>query len=86
MKQNYIKFFIGLLCMVWLSAFAVPTTAHAEESEDTRTHIDRVDISTNIDDVFVYGKENTTLGPTLQMSQTTSEPVTISPYYGKWQR
>lgn len=25
--------------MVWLSAFAVPTTAHAEKSEDT-THID----------------------------------------------
>ena len=86
MKQNYIKFFIGLLCMVWLSAFAVPTTAHAEESEDTRTHIDRVDISTNIDSVFGYGKENTTLGPTLQMSQTTSEPVSLKPYYGFWQR
>ena len=86
MKQNYIIFFIGLLCMVWLSAFAVPTTAHAEESEDTRTHIDRVDISTNIDEVFGYGKENTTLGPTLQMSQTTSEPVTISPYISKWYR
>ncbi len=86
MKQKGLKTIIGLFIAVFVMMFAGTSIAYAADEEDTRTHIDRVDISTNIDDVFGYGKENTTLQPTLQMSQTTSEPVTISPYYGKWQR
>ena len=83
-KMKKIKFMIGLICIVWLAVFVAPTIYRADE--DTRTHIDRVDISTNIDEVFGYGMENTTLQPTLQMSQTTSEPVSLKPYYGFWQR
>ncbi len=85
MKRKGFKLTVGLLMATLFMLFAGSAIAYAAD-EDTRTHIDTVEISTNIDEVFVYGKENTTLGPTLQMSQTTSEPVSLKPYYGFWQR
>ncbi len=85
MKRKGFKLTVGLLMAALFMLFAGSAIAYAAD-EDTRTHIDRVDISTNIDEVFVYGKENTTLQPTLNMSQTTSEPVSLKPYYGFWQR
>ena len=85
-KYKRIIIAISFVVATFLVIFSKSIVAYMAELDDTRTHIDRVDISTNIDEVFGYGKENTTLQPTLQMSQTTSEPVKLTPYYGFWQR